>query len=667
MEDILFQNNMPEEKKEEKSPLLENQDELNPRPVYSEEEENYIKGLRQRMKDAKTVRDGAHDEFDGMDYITHYEANERLANTYIQPKRNKEDTNFQSGVVRQKLFALLSAITNLDLRGDISAFNADGFEIQAVGDGMEDIILKTNELDIDDEKKFLRHYELLKHGTVFVEEMWDEKFKKSKKPNKKFDGKLKDFNFTEQIKKAFARPTRTIIPGINVYLGDITKYDVADQPFIFTVDIKPYSEAEKMFGKWERWNNVPKKLERFDTDRKTELFNHDWTLLQIKEGYVEILRYQDKWNNEYALMLNGVLMTPVGMPFPWETEDYNIAQQNLEPINAKFAYGKSLVSRVKNKVALLDEMMRMAILKTQKSFMPPYLNISGRVVSNRVFMPGKISHGIPPNTLIPVNDKESQGVTNSELAMIQELQTSIDAETTSPTFSGQQASGNPTATEIIELQRQAKMVLGQTIFAISMLEWKLEWLRLKNLLVNWFNEEDQIVDKARGILKSKFRKVTSDYSVPGEGMGKRIVIPSKEIPSSEAIMQAEDILTEEQGMPIRLIFLNPEEVCSAKIIWQIVITPKERKSSEVNKLMFRAFMQDVMVLNPNLEYLQEEMANVWEKNPQKLFAQNPVAPGMNPDGTPIVPEAGSETLSPRVKLPTAEKAVGQQINNQLKQ
>ena len=247
--------------------------------------------------------------------------------------------------------------------------------------------------------------------------------------------------------------------------------------------------------------------------------------------------------------------------------------------------------------------------------------------------------------------------------MIQEIQESINAETTSPTFSGQQAKGSPTATEIIELQRQAKMILGLTVFAMSMLEWKLEWLRLKNILANWFNAEDEIVDEARGILESKFRQVSVDRSVEGEGLGRRIIVPSKEIPSPRAIMMAEDSLTQEQGVPVRLVFLNPEEVTKSNLIWQIVVVPKERKTSEVSKLMFRAFLQDVLPLGPNIQYLQERMASVWEENAQKLFAENPQVSVPVEGDTPGTQRG---TLSPRVNLPSPEKAAGQRVHQALK-
>ena len=648
---------------EAKSPLIEKEKEIKPPPFYSSQEEEYLDALRTRLENARNARDQQHDEFDGMSYINYYELNERIANTFVAPKKNKEDTNFQSGVVRQKVFALLSSLVNLNLSGDISAFDKEGLEVQSLGDAMEDIILKTNELDIDDEKKYIRQYELLKHGTVFVEELWDEKSKKEKKMKGNFEGKTK-MEWITRVKKAFARPTRNVIPGLNVYLGDISKYDISEQPFIFTVDVKPYEEAKMLFGEWERWKNVPKEIVQSDAALTgTTLFNPNWRLLETEENYVEIIRYQDKWNNEFAILLNGVLMTPIGLPLIWGYEDYNIAQQNLEPIHAKFAYGKSLVARIRNKAILLDELLKLAVLKTQKSFMPPYINISGRVLSNRVLMPGKISYGIQPNTLIPINEKEAQGITQAEMSMIQEIQESINAETTSPTFQGQQAKGSPTATEIIELQRQAKMVLGLTVFAMSMLEWKLEWLRLKNILAHWFNPEDTVLDEARNTIRSKFRQVSVDRTMEGEGMGRRIIVPTKEIPSSNAIMQAEDSLTEEQGMPIRLIFLNPEEVTNSSLIWQIVVRPKERQTSEVNKLMFRAFMQDILPLQPNIQYLQERISSVWEENPQKLFAPNPM-PTMPMEGEGE--QLGAGVLSPRVNLPSAENALNRNIRNEIR-
>src|SRR3990167_7125865 len=249
-------------------------------------------------------------------------------------------------------------------------------------------------------------------------------------------------------------------------------------------------------------------------------------------------------------------------------------------------------------------------MKTIKSFMPPRYNISGRIVSNRVFMPAKITHGIPPGSLPPI-EGENTGITNAELAMINQMNQSIDTETTSPAFQGQAAQKNTTATEIGEMQRQAKQMLGLTIFAVSMLEWKLEWLRLQNILKNWFNPQDTVLDEMRGDIQAKYRQTSVQRPIEGEGMGMRMVIPTDNVPTDpNAIMQAEDIYSREQGMPVRFIFLNPEEVKSSKLCWQIVITPREKRTSETQKLMHRAFMQDAQMFGPmlNLQYLGEDFA-----------------------------------------------------------
>ena len=56
-------------------------------------------------------------------------------------------------------------------------------------------------------------------------------------------------------------------------------------------------------------------------------------------------------------------MLPLGFPFPWGYNDYNVTQQNFEPIRENFAYGRSFVATVKANVALFDEMVKAKLEK----------------------------------------------------------------------------------------------------------------------------------------------------------------------------------------------------------------------------------------------------------------------------------------------------------------
>jgi hypothetical protein len=96
---------------------------------------------------------------------------------------------------------------------------------------------------------------------------------------------------------------------------------------------------------------------------------------------VEVLIYQDKFNDEFQILLNGVMQLPVGFPMPWEHGEYNLVQGHLEPISAFFAYSKSIPDKTFLDQQVLDEMYRLAVLKTQKSFMPPIANYSANILT----------------------------------------------------------------------------------------------------------------------------------------------------------------------------------------------------------------------------------------------------------------------------------------------
>ena len=418
---------MAQEEAKKESTLLEDKTLGVEVPDYSETELKYRSALLGEFDIDLSAREQEHVEFDGMTYTEYWDDNEKKGNTFIEPKKNKEDTPYQTGTSRNKLMALLAGLNNLNLTGDISGFDQNQLKISRLGDAMENIVHKTHEEENDKEKKMLRQYELLKQGDVFVEEIHDQRWMKEKTNTSggKFTGQVKDMKWGSKLKKLFSRPSTNMICGLNVVLGDIRQYDSSMQPHIWTIDIKTYEEAKSIFQNWERWDNVPKdistvkQLASKESTGQGAIRDTRWNILNVGKGYVVILRRQDPWNNEYALLINDVLMTPVGLPLTEVNgfQGYNIVQQHLEPIALNFAYGNSLMRRMKTQVGLLDEMVRMGVLKTQRSFAPPMLNLTGRVLSRRIFAPGKITQGIPAGQLVPLME-DLEGITTSELAMI---------------------------------------------------------------------------------------------------------------------------------------------------------------------------------------------------------------------------------------------------------
>ncbi len=622
-------------------------------PIYSPEEEMYLRNLQTRLVYARDQRNQPRIEWDGMDYVTQHDANEKWAMTYIKPKKTNYEINYQSGTARQKMMALVASLLGLNLKADILAFDENDIPVVKLGTAIEDIIDKTEELDNDEEKQMLRWYEMMKQGDVFVEDVWDEQEYINKIASRPFNGKFHDKYWKIKTEKSNGRPVRNIINGLGVFLGDINQYFFEKQPYRFTVTAMSYGEVEAIYGQLENWKFVPKQRRYFDQTSTEGIIRGAFTLTDPPDGQVEIIKYVDVPNQEYQVLLNGIPMLPIGAPIPWGCED-NMVQQHFEPIRLDFAYGNSFIRRIKNKVGLSDEMVKLMLLKTWKSFMPALINNSGQVLPANVQMPGVITTGVPANTVAPLLPQDVQGVNNSEFAMYQEVTNAIDKDTVSQTFGGMREQGSTTATQIVELQRQAKVMLGNLLLSVTLLEKKLANLRRDIIVKNWFDPVDKVLNQARQMLIDKYRITSRNRMIEGKGQGVRFVVPTKEQLTSEQLLAEEEQKSQEMGMPIQIIAINPDFIKQAKLIWYAVVTPKEKKSSELSKMMFSEMINQAagLGLQLNPAYTQEEFAAVWDKDPSKLFIpqqqqpQQAVVPGQAMPGGVQKPTVGQLSKLP---------------------
>ena len=591
--------------------------------------------LETRLRNAQSSRDSAHAEFNGLTYLQWFERNERLANTVIEPRPNSNEKPLSTGTVESKLTSLLSHLDNLNLVPKVYAFNRDNRQIRELGVAFTDILKVTAEHDGGDEggdkeKRMSRQRELLKQGTAFVQETYLSKFQIKKKLKAAYKGEFSNFaGYTEKLTKVFEGCNRDLLYGPNVYLGDITQFSMNDQPFVFTVETMSYDVAKTIYGQFENWKFV--RAGRYTgptTDTATvggkTIYDAKFRLLQIEQDQVEIIKYQDPHNDEWALMINGVLFTPAGFPLSAVTPDgkYNITKQILYIKNNQFAYGGSFVATgsIYELSRAADNMLSLFDLKTRKSIATPYVNITNRVIPAKVLNPGNITMGIPPNALQPIGN-EGQGVTSSEFQVYKELLENIEKSTISNVFQGQQAKSGATATEIMEVQRQAKLNLGIIIAAATLLEKKIAYLRLYNIIGKWLDPVGTYGDGS-----NRYRNVSRETTIEGYGKGERRVIPiDGELPSPEVIRMLSLQDEQQLGMPVRRIYLSPKMVREAQILWYIIVEAQEEETSAYHTLRFREQMGDAISLagmgaQLNLEGITDEFGAVYQKDKSKFFS-----------------------------------------------
>jgi len=380
------------------------------------------------------------------------------------------------------------------------------------------------------------------------------------------------------------------------------------------------------------------------------IYDGKFRLTTLQENQVEVIKYQDPTRDEFQIQINGVMLLPIGFPLSAVTPGgrFNVVKQILYPINPQFAYGKSFVSSgdVYELSKVLDEMLRLFVLKTRKSITPPYINTSGKIISRRVLDPGSISSGISPGALQPIGT-ESQGVTAGEFQVYKEILTRVEQSTVGPSFQGQFGGSNTTATEVLEVQRQARLALGIIVSACTLLEVKLAYLRLPILTANYFEPIGEFMGDDN-VAQKTYRVSSREVTIADSGKGTRLVVPiDGKLPNQDIIRAMEIRDEKETGYPSQRIYLSARQIKNAELVLKAVVNPKERAGSAFENLLFREMVADAVGLynlgaKPNVSGLQDQLGNVYGIDRNMLFANASELPA------PITPEQASGKGTPNI-------------------
>ena len=609
---------------------------------YSEEEKKDLAIKHTLFCNAYNQREEAHEEFNDMTYTMWHESNAQNANSYNPPKKNEEDTRIVTGITQEKEISLLSALLNFNFEPEQRAFDKRDMEIAEIGMHMNSMVKKSRIMEQYDEKRQLIYKEMLDQGDVFVEEVRKKQVDVSKVLNDDFDFgevKISKIKWKEDIKSYYEKCEVNIISGLSVFEGNFKNFFIQEQPYIFTTDLIPASVGKALFRNWDRLEYVSDTVTEFSTENSTtDIEFHDFSFQKTLPGFWEVTKFYDRWNNEFQLYLNGVQMLPVGFPLTVISPSglYPIAKGSAEPISKFFSRSKSIASKTKVDQAVVDEMLRLMLLKTKKSYMPSYTYSGNKVLSRKIFLPAQITKDIKQGELNELGN--NTGVNQAEFNMYSMMRRMIDEKSVSPNFAGNAGEGSQTATEVIELKKQQMNKLGSTIVGVTSLERQLVDLRRANILATWTKKVDDRIDETKEHLEELYRSVTTEEQLSDGRKGLKIIefSKSKTKPVAEGgmtpdqVKAEESLLSEYYSKPVKKVYLNPDLMRKLEATWYTVIVPTEKDSSSLDRIMF---MKDIQtgaeVFGPmayNMAYLKERFASIIGENPKMLFTAQQASP-----------------------------------------
>lgn len=613
-------------------------------PKYSKDEIEYRGYLINRLEQARDLRNQTHPEFDDMSYPDYFETNSKATNGYIPPKKNPEDVRIVTGVTQEKVETFVSALLNYNLLPNIRAFDQDEKEVRELGENLEALILKSYKLEKYDEKRPLIYKEAASQGDAFVEEVLLEyrEIEKALSTGSWNDAINLTKNWTQRKKLKLRRELVTNqISGLNLYVGNIRDFYIETQPYIFTRELKTYEECKGLFGTWKRFENVPARVSKLtEYIGEGDLKFNDWSLEETKEGFVEVIKYQDKPNDEQMIILNGVMMLPVGFPLSamLGKKEYTISKFALFPISRHFFYSKGVTAKTKVDQAILDEFYKMFVVKTQKSVKPPMANNTGRHLSNKIFMPSAIVDDLDGTKIQEIG--ENGGVTQSEFAFLEYIKNTIDNKSFSPIFEGQSVGGAQTATEISALQKQSLQKMGLAVYGAINFEKQRARLRLANIVTNWTKVEEEEVDEAKQQIKEVYKRFEIEDDMGGSN-GVRMIEMTTEPKDSAQLLGMEKVMAR-TGRKVKIVHINPEELRKADLMFDIEIIPTPTDSDALDKAQFR---EDTTWLfgtfGPqafNAEYFKDQALIKAKLDPDKAKLEQQMPQGMPPEMAGQMPQ-----------------------------
>ena len=641
-------------------------------PEYSEEEQQYRSFLMMRLQEAKSQRDQAYPEFNDMTYINYWLSNARAANSYIRPKVNKGDTRVVSGTTEEKGNTILAAALNNNFEVNVLAFDKYNLPLVETGKVAENMIKKTKELERPhyDAARIPYYKEFFDQGTVFIEERHIEKRIPHKILNKMDFASVKDIkNITWTTNHKVEKYCQTVMhPGPNVYLGTMKQFFLDNQPFLFTREVLPRSVVKQTYGKWQRWKNVPMEGCIFEISDTNVPYNDHSKEVGGGSGKIpkcEVIRYQCKDMNEYMVIINGVMMLPIGFPLSalLGRVDYTIAKGDAFPISFNFAYSKSFPAKTKVEQSVYDEMLRLMVMKTQQSFKPPMANNTGKILSSDILLPGVTTADIDPNKYKPLIDPT--GVTSAEMNSILFIKSIIDGKTVNPIFEGQSTPGEKTAREAMELKQQSMQRLGLPILGLVNLEKRLAELRFYNILQN---DISVLKKDYKGVREKVLKTITVDGDLEDGSKGQNIInFVEGELPDSEQIYAEEELTSRAMKKNTRITYLNQEQMTSVSAYYYFRVVPTQRDASEIRVATFNETLERAKTMFPdrlNNAYWENRWAIINGEDPNKAFMQQgTMPPGQAPMVPPGAPQGNMSSQITGAKRPVpGAKSLNRMVN-----
>jgi len=571
---------------------------------------------RDRIRKANDARNQRHRRFDNLSFIQDYYSNEDARNSYLRPKRNDEEVRVVGGTTEKRIESLVNELASMNFQHDIQAYDQEDRLVEDLGNVMEDVVKRTNQMEEDSDVRLDAIYDMLCQRAVFLEEVYERRRTRG------------------VVRHQYRKRLRT---SLEVLLGDLTipHYRLDDQPYIVTYERMSIQAAEQIYGHFNNFKYV-----RPGMDLSNDVYGSDVTfrLGHLAANEIEICKYASLADDEYQPYICGVPMFPVGSKLPWRYPHYNLSCTVAKGMSPLFFYGRPPAVALKYLQALDDEMIRNIVIKFRQAVAPPKAALStNKVYSRDIFNAGSITYGLDATTFKDLVDPT--GVTTGEiqvLNLIKQMQDEMASR--SATNVGVSPGQKQLATQIIEQQKGAVKMLGLFIIAWSRMIRQNTKLRLYNIVEHLDEPITKEIDPSGELVETLQSFTLREETLDDGRQGTKVI---KLMDRNLEGQEVEDLANFEEDMakkgePVSIKTLNVKALKKLDITWHVGVTSKPEESHDLNKMMFQDKIAQAQAISQiaqrplNGERVIDEFERTWRL--KDWFTEQMASPEQPPPG-----------------------------------
>ena len=609
-----------------------------------------------------------------------YWADGRLRFNVYVPQRQKNSkmwrTLYRSAMLRNKILGIVAHVLGMMPEPSIIAQNENQQEDINVSKFFQDFVDWSMDHEGFEVKAFWGLVTAVAEGTIVMKDDYG-KFERTVKEIIEIDeqtGKIKykeNKNFVD-----FVGAFTEIVPNDEFLIGNPYITSLQDQPWIIRRHRLPIDVFRHKYQKYDRVMDVKPGMPQAWV-YSSDFFQPYTSVTYLAANIVEVVEYWEKNGDHYDVVANGVQLTEDENPNPRPDKMYPFCKSGFEPIDYSFFWYKSLADKLSPEQDVYDAVLRMAIDAVHLNLIKPVATNNPALVNEDIAIPGNVIYtGAADNYKIePVFGNVPIGMDAGTSNILNTMMTNMAQSSLDPMQTGSAPSGgaNPTASQVLQMAQNAKIMLG--LFGWMYGYLITEWTKLRCQTLLWRVSRDMDLSKV----------TIHDRVLKNGKMGKRTYIFERGLASrpkeykdelSKKIKKVQETL----GNTEEIIALDPEELANLDLFVKIGSEPKPKRTDAIMQAL-AGEKWNIKSRNPeiwNLNYAAVQLSNAWGENPDEAIQKpsespaqgQPQIPGQSgisaqgapasTGGTPIMNQLGnsmSSALGMQSKSPAMSKAL----------